>query len=222
MAGNYRNRSIDGGGFRCWQNDHMYKSSYAHFHSKDSVEGKNKAIPGYAGYIPYVKPESLYGKGYTPITKQCLSSDKLGKNILGLSTNGFNINQQALIDKSKMASSSKYGKTGIQKAQPAWNEGVWRSTTHDFFNDPNKMSNPLHRDSDKFSETVKQGTRSSGFATNHAYLDGRGWKPEKVLRGDNHRSEYRDRFNKEKEFHRDTVVKKERKLRGKEWNYKYN
>jgi hypothetical protein len=121
VTGNYKNRSIDAGGFRSWQNDNMYKSSYAHFHSKGSVEPKNKAVPGYAGYIPYVKPESIYGKGYTPIAKECLSSDKLGKNILGLSTNGFNVNQQALIDKSKMASSSKYGKTAVQKAQPAWN-----------------------------------------------------------------------------------------------------
>jgi hypothetical protein len=84
------------------------------------------------------------------------------------------------------------------------------------------VENPLYRPTGKFSETTKQDTRSSGFATNHAYLDGQGWNPDKILKGDNNRSEYRDRFNEEKEFHRDTFINKERRLPRKEWNYKYN
>ncbi len=55
-TGNYRAQSIDSNGFSNWQKDHMYKSSYGHFHSGDSSLPKNKAIPGYGGYIPNVKP----------------------------------------------------------------------------------------------------------------------------------------------------------------------
>lgn len=97
-----------------------------------------------------------------------------------------------------MGSSSKYGKTAILKAQPAWNEGAWKSTTHDFFRPPKTLNDPNFRPTSKFSETVKHDTRSSGFATNHAYLDGTGWKPERILNGDNNRTEYRDRFNPRK------------------------
>jgi hypothetical protein len=41
-------------------------------------------------------------------------------NRTGLATSGFNITKDAFIDKSKLASSSKYGKTGLQKAHPNW------------------------------------------------------------------------------------------------------
>lgn len=33
-ATQYRAQSIDASKFSSWQKDHMYKSSYAHFHSK--------------------------------------------------------------------------------------------------------------------------------------------------------------------------------------------
>ena len=41
-------------------------------------------------------------------------------NRSGLATTGFNITKDALIDKSKNASSHKYGKTEIQRSNPAW------------------------------------------------------------------------------------------------------
>jgi hypothetical protein len=69
----------------------------------------------------------------------------LAKNLLGLSTNGFNASKDAFIDHSKLASSSKYGKTAIQKAHPAWNEPPMKSTTHDFFRDPKTLVNPTFR-----------------------------------------------------------------------------
>jgi hypothetical protein len=37
-----------------------------------------------------------------------------------LATTGFNLTKDALIDKSKNASSHKYGKTEIQTPNPAW------------------------------------------------------------------------------------------------------
>lgn len=45
----------------------------------------------------------------------------MGKNIFGFATTGFNLDRSALVDKSKVASSSKYGKTELQRAHPGWN-----------------------------------------------------------------------------------------------------
>lgn len=42
------------------------------------------------------------------------------------------------------------------------------------------------------------------------------------MAGDRDRSEYRDRFNFHKDFHRDHVVHKSRTLPKPEHNYKYN
>jgi len=71
-------------------------------------------------------------------------------------------------------------------------------------------------------QTVKPPTKGSGFATNHAFLDGTGWKPHPILYGDNHRSEYRDRLNADHPFHRITQVSVKPQLPRKELNYKYN
>lgn len=107
---------------------------------------------------------------------------------MGLSTNGFNINRDSFIDQSKLASSSKYGKTAIQRSHPAWNEGPMKSSTHDFFRDPRSQVNPTFRETDKFLQTQKPPTKGSGFATNHAYLDGQGWIPDRILKGDLNRT----------------------------------
>ena len=48
----------------------------------------------------------------------------------------------------------------------------------------------------------KHHNKTSGFSQNHAYLDGTGWKPEKILNPNNVSSEYRNRFNPEMKFHR--------------------
>lgn len=55
------------------------------------------------------------------MAKQSFQNDRLGRNHFGLSSTGFNLNRHDLIDKSKIASSSKYGKTELQRAHPGWN-----------------------------------------------------------------------------------------------------
>jgi hypothetical protein len=55
------------------------------------------------------------------MAKQSFQNDRLGANRYGLASTGFNVNRDALIDRSKVASSSKYGKTEIQRAHPGWN-----------------------------------------------------------------------------------------------------
>lgn len=83
-------------------------------------EPKNTAIPGYTGHVPGVKADSLYGKSNTLLARSSFQADKLDVNRTGLATTGFNLTSDALLDRSKVASSSKYGKTGLQRAHPHW------------------------------------------------------------------------------------------------------
>ena len=54
------------------------------------------------------------------MTKQSFGNDKLGKNAYGLATTGFNVRNDVFVDTSKLASSSKYGKTALQRPHPNW------------------------------------------------------------------------------------------------------
>jgi hypothetical protein len=92
-----------------------------------------------------------------------------------LATNGFNVSKEAFIDKSMLASSSKYGKPTMQNPHPSWSNEPMKSSTHDFFRNPNSQPNPTYRPTDKFLETQKANTHLSGFGTNNAELDGRGY-----------------------------------------------
>jgi hypothetical protein len=54
------------------------------------------------------------------MTKSVLSDPNVNANRTGLATTGFNIARDALIDKSKMAASHKYGKSELQTPHPSW------------------------------------------------------------------------------------------------------
>ena len=98
----------------------------------------------------------------------------------------------------------------------------WGSTTHASFHNPGSLPNPTFRQTGKSLQTHQAFTKGSGYSTNHAYLDGKGWKPDAVLRGDNHRSEYRDRFNADLPFHRNVRASVRPQLKKTEYNYVYN
>lgn len=55
------------------------------------------------------------------MAKQTFNHENLGRNKFGLASTGFNVNPNVFIDESKLASSSKYGKTAIQRSHPNWN-----------------------------------------------------------------------------------------------------
>ena len=71
------------------------------------------------------------------MTKTSFNADKLGKNLHGLATTGFNLNKEVFVDHSKFGSSSKYGKSALQRPHPNWNVLIkfifkasdWRTTT---------------------------------------------------------------------------------------------
>jgi hypothetical protein len=49
------------------------------------------------------------------------------------------------------------------------------STSHDSFRDPSKINNPTFKDTEKFLQTQKKFTKTSGFAQNHDPFDGTGF-----------------------------------------------
>lgn len=93
---------------------------YCIFHFKDSTNPKTDTIPGYQGFIPQYRSESLYGKRMTDLSKDIFGDSNYGKKLTGLSSNGFNVKKEDLIDQSKGGSTSKYGRSSWLKAHPAW------------------------------------------------------------------------------------------------------
>lgn len=55
-------------------------------------------------------------------------------------------------------------------------------------------------------ESWRPITEASGFFKNRQLLDGKGWVPDKMLHSDMVRTEYRNRFNVRKPFHRDSLM----------------
>jgi hypothetical protein len=71
---NYRNSNIEADGLSKWSQNHMYRTSYVSAYSDKPVPPKNLAMPKYGGYIPYVVPENIHAKGYTPISKDSFAN----------------------------------------------------------------------------------------------------------------------------------------------------
>jgi hypothetical protein len=87
---------------------------------QQSIDPKASHIPGYAGFIPKDRAESLHAKTFANKTKDVFADPNINANMSGLATTGFNITKDALVDKSKLATSHKYGKTEIQTPHPGW------------------------------------------------------------------------------------------------------
>ena len=73
---NYRANSINTQQFFEWTRNDMYRSSYAHHHSpvylpitQESTQPRSHHIPGYQGFIPKDRAESLHGKTFSNKTK---------------------------------------------------------------------------------------------------------------------------------------------------------
>ncbi len=97
---------------------------FLYLSNQNSVEPKNMAIPGYGGFVPGIKAENIHAKGFANMTKQSFNNEKLGKNVYGLATTGFNVTKEVFVDNSKLASSSKYGKSALQSPHPNWSVNI--------------------------------------------------------------------------------------------------
>ncbi len=56
---------------------HMLNSTALYFlvlSIQNSVEPKNMAIPGYAGFVPGIKADNIHAKGFSNMTKQSFNN----------------------------------------------------------------------------------------------------------------------------------------------------
>ena len=109
---------------------------------------------------------------------------------------------------------NRYGKSTLPLSHPCvWDRAV-TTTTRDTFSNPRfKQRNNLrakisYMDKIDFDNTIKtpqngQGNvTASGFATAMNFFDGSTWRTEKNLHTDMVRTEYRNKFNPKKPFHK--------------------
>ena len=82
--------------------------------------------------------------------------------------------------------------------------------TRDKFKHPDTLARPNFRNfsasrfdnTDNLRRPQTAATVGSGYTTALNLFDGKGWLNKKNLHGDNIHSEYRDRFNQDKPFHK--------------------
>eukprot|EP00825_Cyclidium_porcatum_P000681 TRINITY_DN1024_c0_g1_i4.p1 TRINITY_DN1024_c0_g1~~TRINITY_DN1024_c0_g1_i4.p1 ORF type:complete len:235 (+),score=36.60 TRINITY_DN1024_c0_g1_i4:290-994(+) len=217
----FRVNGIEIDKFNQWTRDNLYRTSYGNHWTQLPQEPKNVVYPGYEGFIPGLKSSNQYGKTYSQIARDSFSNPKLGQNTFKLSSTGFNFRKHDFIDQSLDAQNHKYGRQTIQKHHPSQNAEFWLSQTQTSFRDPKQLPNPTFRETNKFLQTQKPKTVESGFSQNFQTCDGKGWIPERILNANRQWTEYRVRFNEKIPFHRDTTLFKVRKMKQKEYVYKY-
>ena len=102
-----------------------------------------------------------------------------------------------------------------------------RSSSHSSFTAPQKLSRPNWRtrqgsmqfDPDRSYENPRAVAKASGYVQNSTLFDGTGWVPEKNLHSDMMRTEYRNRFNQAKPFHKHEVRANDGRLKRREHVY---
>lgn len=105
---------------------------------------------------------------------------------------------------------------------PLTKPGEWTSTTKDAYKPPQELQDPTFRETDKRLQADALTNKTSGYQQNRAYWDGNGWNPHPVLAPALASSEYRDRFNPERPFHRDALVHAKPQLPPPEFKYSFN
>jgi hypothetical protein len=96
---------------------------------------------------------------------------------------------------------------------PAIRGDIYTTTTAKTFRNPQTRSKPNWRErvkgrdfpSRSRSQAGARFVPASGYVMNSTLFDGTGWVPEKNLHTDMVRTEYRNRFNPQKSFHKDKV-----------------
>jgi len=118
-------------------------------------------------------------------------------------------------DETLEANTHKYGRATMHKPHPCINDPHWSTTFRQSFRKPLERSKPNTRHvasckdllfDPKVREAVRPSTVASGFGTNAQLFDGGGWVPHKSLHSDMLRTEYRNRFNQAKPFHKTNLT----------------
>ena len=115
-------------------------------------------------------------------------------------------------DGTLIAESHKFGRGTLQPNHPNQHDRKWSTVQRDTFKNPCTRTKPNFRTKctsnlQSFDGNMREAWRSqaafsSGFQNNAQLFDGTSWVPEKNLHTDIIRTEYRNRFNQKKPFHK--------------------
>lgn len=209
---------------RSWSQGHHYRTSSRDMSHRNQQEQKNYAVPKYAGFIPGLNANSEKGKGFTPLTRDCFDMEKNFQTThTRFRSTGF-YEDQGTFDKTRPAFSRRYGVETRMPPHEACHEN-WSTTFRKSYVKPTTQNNPIAKTQGKFgtlvfddaqtignrkgelsfSYGVKQPTKNMGYNNNYQLWDTQSWATEKNFHTDQQRSEYRNRFNQAKPFHRMTA-----------------
>ena len=116
----------------------------------------------------------------------------------------------------------------MQNPHPNIKNDRMTTTFRESFRKPIDRSKPNYRTrvscgQAQFDQMLTNGyrpsTTASGYAINRSLFDGSGWVPEKNLHTDMIRTEYRNRYNPCKPFHKSQIKDSPNKLKKKELVY---
>lgn len=175
---------------------------------------KTYAIPGYAGFINGRSGDSELGRSFTKITRRCLEKEgNFRRTCEKWQSVDFKTDQQTF-DKTRPVQFRGYGRrTKYDEHEAVFEE--WSTSFRKTYLKPNLRTKPnahfkLPVGDCEFDNTMKEGyrrsTKASGFQANAQLFDETSWKTEANVHTDIIRTEYRNRFNQPKPFHKPALV----------------
>lgn len=208
-----RGKAIPEQKFFKWSNANFYRTSYNDMRSPEPVKNKNMVVPGYQGYMPGVVPNNKFANTISETSRKVFNERKLDQKQYLFATTGFNSINIPKHDETLHGVSHRHGKATIMDTHPNWKKKRMNSTTRKTFRDPREVPKPNWRqrhasvdfDPDHSKITTSYKARQSGYIGNSTLFDGTGWETEKNMHTDMFRTEYRNRFNQDKPFHKNTV-----------------
>lgn len=208
-----RGKNIKEHNFFKWTAKNFYRTSYNDMRIREPIKNKNMVVPGYQGYMPGVVANNKFAHTISETSRKAFSAKKLDEKPHMYSTTGFNSSRIPKHDQTLHGVSHKFGKGTIMDTHPNFHKKRMNSTSRKVFKDPRALPKPTWRarhasidfDPDRSKETTRYSAKASGYIGNSTLFDGTGWETEKNLHTDMFRTEYRNRFNQAKPFHKDTI-----------------
>lgn len=192
----------------------MYRTHYQDMSEKTPVPLRNYAIPKYAGFIPGKEGNSELGRSYTKITRRCINKEEeFQKTSDRFRSTDFKSDQRAF-DKTRPNFFRGYGKTTMLAPHPCLNE-EWSTSFRKTYLKPNTRTKPnahtqlpvqeIEHDNN-LNVASRTSTIASGFQANSQLFDETSWRTEANTHTDIIRTEYRNRYNQAKPFHKEALV----------------
>ena len=196
-----------------WTNNHFYRTSYHDMAVKSPAPRRNCALPGYQGFVPNIRANSLLGKRFTEQTRDVLNHKHMDDKHQMFSSTGFNKDLIPRSDATLHATSNKFGKTTLMDTHPAVHPpNYFETTARGSYKNPDTAPKPQFRTREpnsQFEQSAKLQFKkfalagnASGYTMNSQLWDGTTWGTEKNMHTDQMRTSYRNNFNQPKPFHK--------------------